>query len=323
MNNTEPKGFMRRNNILQLLGILIIASILIFDLWWLVIHESFSGTAFTFLLFLSAFALLTGMALIFNQRLTELGFGKYGSLKVAAEQALSDANEIAEVRKRVEAQSATIDLVAVQATKAKEISEEVAIKNIKAEEKLSEIDVALRKAKESIASLEFCSQYYVTVLAAQGESRPAYDQLGKWAKDGFFPFRLQAKQIYAKIMDDHSGGMFYSGFAVNWKDGVDPSKLTFDQLKQLFLQLNQDHYQRQALLEYIYKRGDTPKKSRLDFLVDVLRDDNHLMVCEYAGRYFTELTGLKIKPLALDYLIKWWADNKDNFEKGPDPNRNK
>ena len=84
--------------------------------------------------------------------------------------------------------------------------------------------------------------------------------------------------------------------------------------------MNQDPYERRALLEYIYKRNDIPKKDRLDFFVDVMSSDNHLMVCEYAGRYFNGLTRLKIKPLASDYLIKWWADNKDKFEVGPDPN---
>jgi flagellar biosynthesis chaperone FliJ len=320
MNDMELKKGTRRSGMLQLFGILIIVNILIFDLWWIVSQNSRSGTAITFLTILTAFILLAGLVLIFNQRATELSFGKYGSLKVAADQVKADANEIAEIRKRAEAQSATIDLVAEQATKAKEASEQVALKNEKAEEKLAEINTALIKAKENLASLESYSNYYAIVLAAQGEDRMAYDQLGKWAAILSFPLRTQALHIYQKIMDDHSQGMFYSGFTVNWKEGVDPNELTFEELKQVFLSLNQDPYQRRALLEYIWKRNNIPKIDRLDFLVNVLRNEKHLMVCEYAGRYFTEGAELKIKPLALDHLINWWEENRGKFEGKPDPN---
>src|SRR3989304_6449914 len=140
MNDMELKKGTRRSGMLQLFGILIIVNILIIDLWWLYNQKSWSGVVVTFLIFFTAFALLAGLVLIFNQRAIELSYGKYGSLKVTAEQAEIDAKEIAEIRKRVEAQSATIDLVAEQATKAKELSEEVSRKNVKSEEKLIEID---------------------------------------------------------------------------------------------------------------------------------------------------------------------------------------
>ena len=311
MNDIESKECKRRSGMLQLLGILIIVNILIFDLWWLASQKSWS-LGFTGVTFI---AVLAGLMLIFNQRATELSFGKYGSLKVAAEQAQIDANGIAEIRKRVETQSATIDLVAERATQAKELSEELATKNMKAEKKLAEIDNTLSEANKSLTTLESYSQYYATVLAAQAENRAAYDQLGKWAADVSFPFREHAKNIYQKIMDDHSQGMFYSSFTVNWNNSVDPNKLTLEQLKQSFSALNQDPYQRRSLLEYIWNRNDIPKVERLDFLVNVLRNDNHLMVCEYAGRYFTQGTELKIKPIALDYLINWWTDNKNKFNK--------
>jgi|GEM_PF-2490780 len=204
--------------------------------------------------------------------------------------------------------------------------EDMAQKIIKADVKSLEMDAQIRNANETIKNLDLYSQYYLIVLAAQGENRMAYDQLYKWSKDVNSPFRPMASNIYAKIMDDHSNfrSIFASGFEVHWKEGVDPSKLTLEQLKQYFSQLNQDPYERRALLEYIYNRSDIPKVDRLDFFIDVLRNDNHLMVCEYAGRYFNELAGLKIKPLAFDiYLFDWWKDNKAKFEVGPDPNSKK
>jgi hypothetical protein len=192
---------------------------------------------------------------------------------------------------------------------------------VKAEEKLTEIDNTLSEAKEDLRSLDSYSKYYAVVIAAQGEDRIAYDELGKLAVDNSFPFRVNAQQIHQKIMDDHSQGMYHSHFTINWKEGVDPNKFTLEQLKQEFLSANQDPYRRRALLEYIWKRNDIPKILRLDFMVDVMKTDKHLMVCEYAGRYFTQGVELKIKPLALDYLIKWWVDNRSKFEEKPDPNK--
>jgi hypothetical protein len=153
MNDMELKKGIRRSSMLQLFGILIIVNILIIDSWWLWNQKSWSSTAVMFLIFLTAFTFLAGLVLIFNQRAIELSYGKYGSLKVAAEQAEVDAKEIAEIRKRVETQSATVDLVAEQATQAKELSEEVARKNVKAEERLTEINNTLNEAKESLRSL--------------------------------------------------------------------------------------------------------------------------------------------------------------------------
>jgi hypothetical protein len=239
----------------------------------------------------------------------------------AVEQARADANEISGLKHRIEQQSATIDLVAGQAMKAKELSQEIADRNIKAEEKLTEIDSALNKAKESLANLESYSQYYAVVISAMGEDRTAYDQLGEWAADNSFPFREQAQQVRQKIMDDHSRSIPESGFTVNWNEGVDPNKLTLEQLKQDFFSPNHNPYTRRALLEYIWQRNDIPKILRLDFMVDVMKNDKHLMVCEYAGRYFTQGTELQKKSLAKEYLIKWWADNRSKFEEKPDPNK--
>jgi hypothetical protein len=158
------------------------------------------------------------------------------------------------------------------------------------------------------------------VIAALGEHRIAYDQLGKWASDNSFPFGVLAQQIYQKIMDDHSGPYQHS-LPFHWKENIDPNKLTFEQLKQEFfsVNLNQNTYQRLALLEYIWQRNDIPKILRLDFMVDVMRTEKHLMVCEYAGHYFTQEVKLKMKPLGLDIIIKWWEDNRSKFKEKSDP----
>ena|SRR5437016_6600923 len=57
-------------------------------------------------------ACFIGVALVLHERVSEVSFGKLATLKAAVMQAQSDADQIAAVRQRVEAQASTIDLVA-------------------------------------------------------------------------------------------------------------------------------------------------------------------------------------------------------------------
>jgi hypothetical protein len=66
-------------------------------------------------------------------------------------------------------------------------------------------------------------------------------------------------------------------------------------------------------LEYIWTRNDIPKIDRLDFLMSVMKFDASLTAVEYAGRHFTEGTEQKIKPLAVEFLAKWWDEHRSEF----------
>ena len=72
---------------------------------------------------------------------------------------------------------------------------------------------------------------------------------------------------------------------------------------------------RLAILEFLWKtRTDMTKKERLGFLAQVLRDDDSLQVVEYAGRWFAQGSGDKLKPLAIPLHLKWWDENKDSVD---------
>lgn len=303
---------------LQFLGIILIVNVIIFDLWWLCSEKSLSLGRAGFLGSLTIVVVIAGLVLIFNERAMNVVFGKNSKISIASKQAQVDAEAVSEIRKQVEAQRATIDLVATEATDAKKLSVEVAAKNVEAGEKLVEIDKALNEAKTSVSSLEVLSLYQRTVLAAQGNDRFAYNQLLKWSEDVSFPFRNEAAGTYYKIMNDHSSPMYSSGFTVSWKEGIDPSALTINQLIGYFFSTSQTTTSDQqcGLLEYICSRDDIPKLDRLDFYVLVMKQHRHLGVCEYAGRYFTKLADLKIKPLALNHLVNWWYKNRDKFKDG-------
>lgn len=81
-------------------------------------------------------SIVAGLALTFHERAIEITFGKVATLKAAAQQATTDAKEIAAIRQRVEAQAATLDLVAKESSDAKRLLDELRKENTKADEKL-------------------------------------------------------------------------------------------------------------------------------------------------------------------------------------------
>ncbi|MBI3853523.1 MAG: hypothetical protein HY298_25030 [Verrucomicrobia bacterium] len=85
-------------------------------------------------------ACFIGVALVLNKRVSELSFGKLATLKAAVTQAQSDADQIAAVRQRVEAQAATIDLVAKESADAKRLLGELRNENAIADKKLRALE---------------------------------------------------------------------------------------------------------------------------------------------------------------------------------------
>jgi hypothetical protein len=124
-------------NLLQLVGLLVILDSLICAAWF----KSQGNDLGVGGVILLAFALVAGLALLFYQREMTVSFGKEGaSIKAAAEQATTDAAEIAKIRARVEAQAATMDLVARDSAQAKKLLEDLRIENQHADEKLKLIE---------------------------------------------------------------------------------------------------------------------------------------------------------------------------------------
>jgi tetratricopeptide (TPR) repeat protein len=123
-------------NILQLFGLLLVVNSLVCAAWFKSQGNLGAGG-----ITLLAFALVAGLALIFYKREVTVSFGKEGAtIKAAADQATTDAAEIAKVRARVEAQAATMDLVARDSAEAKKLLDELRKENALADEKLKLIE---------------------------------------------------------------------------------------------------------------------------------------------------------------------------------------
>jgi flagellar biosynthesis chaperone FliJ len=89
---------------------------------------------------LVGFALVAGLALVFHERALDITFGKFASIKAAAQQATADAKEIAAIRNRVEAQAATLDLVAKASSDAKTLLDELREETKTADDKLKQLE---------------------------------------------------------------------------------------------------------------------------------------------------------------------------------------
>lgn len=193
----------------------------------------------------------------------------------------------------------------------KQIKKRIIPKVLSMEKKFKILNVDLKKARETVNDLKVISDFTMTVIAAQNDDRKAFDKLKSWAVEKSFSRSAEAEQAWIKILDEHASPFYTSGFNVPWAAGIDPSKLSFLELQRTYN--SAPTFIRLALVEYIWGRKDILKKERMQFLVDVMKNDGSLKTVEYAGRFFTSESGQNIKPLAIESLLEWWANNKDKI----------
>jgi hypothetical protein len=293
----------------QSLGIALIVISLAGTAWWIG-KNKVSKAAMVFLCMIAVFA---GIFLIVSERATEVTVEKVGSIKAAVRQATDDAKQIAEIKERIIAQGATVDLVAKETADSKKLTDELARQNVLADQKLKQLDDAIKTSTEALSELQRYTQFNTAVLAAQTGSRMAFDQLRGWAEDKSFPLSVASAQAWGAVMDSHESPLMSTGFNVSWRDGFDPAKSSLDGLKQVF-KSSHPPQSRLGIMEYIWRRQDIPKKDRLSFLVEVMKTDPSLQVVEYAARYFKEESKDNFKNLYIEGHLKWWDEHKNEVQ---------
>lgn len=293
---------------MQTFGVILVFGSLAGTAWWVGTSRPHKG----FMISICLIAVFAGSFFVVQERAVEITFKGLGTIKAAAEQAVLDANEVNQIKKRAAAQSATIDLVVQQAGESKRLVEELSQTSAVAEQRLGTIEKTSERASKVLSELEQATQFTMTVIAAQTDDRKAFDQLVTWAKVKSHPFSSRAGQAWGMILDQHNPPFVRIG-KVPWPDRIDdPSKLTFQQLRQGYESALV--FVKPALIAYISKRQDIPKKDRMQFLADVIEHDESLKAVEYAGRYFMKEAGLKFKPLAVTPILEWWRNNKNTIQ---------
>ena len=262
---------------MKLIGILLVFISISVSSWWIMAHGTHKGAVVT----LCSIAVLAGIAILISDRITEFRIQGIGTMKAAVKQATADANVVTELKNRVEAQSATVDLIAKDAADAKQLVNTLSQKNSKAEEKLSQLDKSISDGNLAVKELQLYTQFNSTVLAAQNDNRRAYDQLWAWSEDSSFPFQKASAQTIRTIIDQHNSPMTISNTSIAWNDGVDPPKLSLSDLRAAMLSTPPNI--RRCILEFVWReRADISKKDRLEFLADVIRNDESLLVLKQA-----------------------------------------
>lgn len=306
------------NVTIKVLGIALVIVGVAFPIWRLIAEKRKPNQPHRSAVAVGILAVFAGLALILADRITELTVRGVGTIHAVTEQAVIDAKTVTDIKTqvesiktRVENGSATVDLVASQASKAKDMSELVASQTKEAAQKLETLNTAIKEANVALQKLRDEEEFQTLVLAAQNDDRVSFDRLETVANDKNSQFSDLAGHAWTTIFEAHSSPMSLSGFTVPWNPGLDPSKLSLTDLSLVYKSALSPI--KPALLEYIWKREDVPKLLRLDFMMDVMKTDPSLMAVEYAGRYFTQGTDQKIKAMALDYLSKWWDAHRQEF----------
>lgn len=282
------------------------------------------------LLIFCTFTFAFGIILIFENRLTEIGVGDFFSAKVT--QANKDLDEIKNLRDSAIIQSGEIDSLVSEIEKASKrirtlesktirtnaritsVEERVELSNDNLKQKLARVDSLYLKSQKALSQLTLLNDFTSTVVDAQNNSRKAFDKICAWCDDKSYPFVKQAVNVWHKIKNDYGESIFIPLFQFPWKDGIDPSKLSLSDLINLYSNKKFNPINKPALIEYIWNRNDFTKRSKMEFLLLVLKEDDSLLVLQYAGSYFKREAKLHISPILWKRQVKWWSENEHKFK---------
>ena len=132
---------------MKIVGILLILNALFLATWWVVTDHPYKPWA----VLIGLVAIFVGVYFTVQDRAIEITIEKVGTIKAAARQATVDAQAVADLRQRIEAQSATVDLVAESATKAHNLIEDLERKNQTAESKIQDLEAASSEVRDTLA----------------------------------------------------------------------------------------------------------------------------------------------------------------------------
>ncbi|MBW2149262.1 MAG: hypothetical protein JRG73_02615 [Deltaproteobacteria bacterium] len=213
----------------------------------------------------------SGMWLIIQHRESSIKLGDFAEIKAKAETYVGEIQEILkkveEYHKQVEAHSHTVNLVAKEATEARQAVEEVV--------KMSE---EMLKTMETLAKVQ---KVYEFADHAQMGSKAAYLSLKEFAAHREKVYGRVAKirlleinrdlQIYRQIP------RFYEGLAkITNKETIPFEKLSLDEIVRFMNDPTMSHKERHTCMVYIKKK---PKEEVFKKALEVLKNSDSLYTC--------------------------------------------
>lgn len=261
---------------MKLLGVLIVINALVVCFYWV----SGAGQNKAWVVMVCGLAILVGGFFAIASQGSKLTISNVGSLEALAETAKIDADEITKIRRRVESQSATIDLVAEKATRVEELTAE---------------------ARQVI-------DFAVTVQAAQADDRNAYEALRGHISRGS-SFSVIAVDVVAKINGDW---MSYQRPPSAYLPHLHPLLTARTNVEKwaLYQPLPIVYRPHGAwLVVRDNEANDTNPVDRLRYAATILRSDPSIKATRIAADYLAEKANISAQfPASIPMLLDW-VDN--------------
>jgi hypothetical protein len=105
---------------------------------------------------------------------------RVGAIKAATEQAIADAATVGKLKERAENQSATVNLVATQASAAKLLAQQAEEQAKRAGQRLEALDKAIGEANAALAQLRPEADFTQLVVSAQMMTAKHLINLSNW-----------------------------------------------------------------------------------------------------------------------------------------------
>ena len=258
---------------------------------------------------------LTGMmAATFweSDRIAALTVSHIGSIETDAAAASRYLSQIKDIKSQAEKEEEKFMASASQADGLSKLYSDFQQKDSIAEQQIGQAAQGVHDLAMTLDRTSILTHLVIEILQAQADSRAAYMELRKDGEDAEFPYHELAKASFASIGADVVELNLY--YPVPWDRGVDPSKLTFQNIVEAYeSSLPRYRDDRAALAEYIESRNDLSKKDRLGLLLRFIDGDASLKVALYAARGFSHIAGMKNATTDLTQFDKWWSENQSKL----------
>jgi len=169
----------------------------------------------------------------------------------------------------------------------------------------------LTEARKTVDNVKEQSEFVLTVLAAQGDDRNAFDKLRKWSNNNSFALRQQAKAAELSILKSHSSFISDTHMNLSWRKGLDPSAMSPAEIRANWRGIP-SHLAR-AYVEFAWKHKNLTKDDKLIFLHDALSDSRGSMqAADWAAKTLSkEATVNYNPPFDFSAIEKWWIEREE------------
>jgi len=227
------------------------------------------------------------------------------SLEKVTKRAVEAGEKISEIEKKVTDQQTIINEIAKNAKDALRLSDA-------ASERIGDLSALQEETKEKLEKINQALFFTNKYMAATVDDRHAFDLLKKLAKDKNHPSNALARQAVIEIVNKHDPSFYSSNFKIPWKEGFDPGKLDLSGVEKIYKEVPLSY--RPAIIEFVWKSNKFTKHDKMTFMINIIKNDDNLKAVEYAGRFFAQGAGLKIKPLGVEPMLDWWEKNQDSIK---------